>query len=85
MERGDGRIAGVANREMVDVVYTFPDEGNDHTSIRCEGRCRASCTGDDGGYVVHEECGDRVHCGKDGAHCERMSDSRGLNENGAND
>ena len=85
MERGDGRIAGVANTEMVDVEYTLPDEASDHTLIRCEGRCRASCTGDDGGYVVHEECDDRAHCAKDGAHCERMSDPRGLNGNGAND
>jgi hypothetical protein len=84
VERGDGRIAGVANTEMVDEECTFPDEASDHTLIRCGGRCKASCTGDDEGCVVHEECDARVHYAKDGAHCERKSDPRGLNGNGAN-
>lgn len=85
MEQDDGRIAGVANMEMVDEECTFPGEASDHTLIRYEGRCRANCTGGDGGYVVHEEYDARVHYAKDGAHCERTSDPRGLNGNGAND
>ena len=84
VERGDGRIAGVANMEMVDEECTFPGEASDHTLIHYEGRCTASCTGDGGEYVVHEEYDARVHYVKDGAHCERTSDPRGLNGNGAN-
>jgi hypothetical protein len=69
---------------MVDEECTFPDEASDHTLIRYEGRCKANCTGDDGAYVVHGEYGARVHCARDGAHCERKSDPRGSNASAAN-